>query len=270
MNRRILGVVVLMGLSGCSLLPFAPGFSSPSLSASPSRIAPSLTPTAAATATPPALSQEELFRSAFSPGIVPNQPYNRLVHGNPIDWPEMRFLGESALLKDRTLTPTEIRIVPGKQSLLAYSPYLDEWIDADHLVVNNHYTYHRPFASISLFIPPGATLVMVHLQLDPSAGHWDPELGTVCDEEDYDGPVPTALQLSYPGLGEHSLPDSGSGCNQEFCPYHFAEFTQPPYPCPYTGWYYFYLPTLEVDPSLLWLTYVSQDELAFWTLTGRP
>lgn len=225
---------------------------------------------AAATATPPVRSRAALFAAVFDPHPVPNQPFNRLVHGNPIDWPPMRYLGEGVTVRGRTLTPTEVRVVPGQHTLVAYAPYLDEGIPADHLMEGNRYTHQRPPISISLFIPPGASLVMVHLELDPAAGHWDPELGTVCDEDPYDGPLPTALRLSYPGLGEHGLPDSGTGCTPSFCPYHFAEMTQPPYACPYTGWYYFYLPTLEIDPAQLWLAYVTTDELVFWTLAARP
>ncbi len=76
------------------------------------------------------------------------------------------------------------------------------------------------------------------------------------------------LLLAYPSLGEVTpfrtlYPGE----------VNYGPFNQPQSGCFGNGWYYFFLATLNSDPSMIWLTYNddSDPELqALWTLTSRP
>jgi hypothetical protein len=262
----LLGLLVLSA-GGCTRPGPAPPTTAPTPTAGPA-----ISTALVTTPTPsrPVLSAPELLQEVFEPGAVPGQPYNRLLHANPIDWPPMRYLHESARVGDHTLTPTAVRLVPGEPFVRFYAPQIDSSRPAEHLFERDWWSFNRPATIPVIFIPPGAALVMVYLEFDPSAGHWDPEIGSVCDTPDDPGPNPGALLLSYPGLGDHPLVTHGPGCTDTFCPYNLEEFTQPPRDCPGSGWYSFYLPALEIDPDGLWLIYATEHDLLFWTLTVRP
>jgi hypothetical protein len=153
---------------------------------------------------------------------------------------------------------------------MLYSPEHDEMVDAP--TGSPGWARQQPVRP-GLVMPPNASLVMVRIETDPSLGEerWLTDTVFVCGEDrispsafDYQG---NKYRVSYPGLGELPLlPGSerywfgeDQGIGDSFCPE--------------SGWMYFVVPGLEVDPSLLWLEYMAgteSGELAFWTLAEMP
>lgn len=212
---------------------------------------------------PPDLSIQERIALALPPRDVTwISDLNRLVHGNQLDWPEMKYLNESTELRGRTVTPVELRIVPAGNSVQAYHPSTGEMINAESILESN-VMRDRPSTIDFLFIPPGGSLIMVKIEVRPSV---------TCTGE-VQGPRGNDFRVAYPGFGEQELAYKPSIRFIDQLPYEFGEYNSILVDCLNDGWLYFYLPSLEIDPTDLWLEYVSEapkpTELGFWTLTTR-
>lgn len=220
----------------------------------------------------PQLEMHERLVLAYLPMDVRQSGDNRsrATDGNTSEWPEMLYLGEAGRVGNVTVTPQEIRIVPGRSIPMLYSPEHDEMIDAPKGSPSSIRGYlNRP----GLVMPPNASLVMVRIETDPDLGDevWQGGLTWVCGAE---GTPPSDFhyrgdeyRVSYPGVGEMPLRLGG-------LEYSFGEYQGiGDGLCPEGGWMYFVLPGLELNPSVLWLEYMAgtePGELAFWTLAERP
>jgi hypothetical protein len=220
----------------------------------------------------PELEVQERLQLAYPAVDVERSPdrWSRATDGNTSEWPEMRYLGEPRQIGNVTLTPQEIRIVTGRSIPMLYRPEHDEMVDAP---TGSPSWVRGQMDRPGLVMAPNASLVMVRIETDPDLGdhRWLGGLVFVCGEDE----VPPSeyayndgfYRISYPGLGETPLIEGS------------AEFSFGEYQgigdsfCPESGWMYFVIPGVEVDPSLLWLEYVAGTEpgkLAFWTLAERP
>ena len=107
---------------------------------------------------------------------------SRATDGDTSVWPEMRYLGEEGPIGSVTVTPQEIRIVPGRSIPMLYSPEHDEMVDAP---TGSPSWDERPPDRPGLVIPPNASLVMVRIETDPALGHWAGRGQFVCADEGY-------------------------------------------------------------------------------------
>jgi hypothetical protein len=203
---------------------------------------------------------------------------SRAFWGSDSEWPEMLFLGESGTLQDEgrrslgqtwelSITPTEIRIVPVGDVVMMY------WVERDEL---RRVPDGEPLELRSLpdqpvvFIPPNSSLVMVRVTTDPSGGRWVAPNSYECAEEETDWDYsPDLFLMGYPELGEAPVHIGGDAVRGNFG-YWFGEYQGAGEGCPGDGWLYFFVPAQGLDPSLLWLEYVSSDEVLFWTMAQRP
>jgi hypothetical protein len=224
----------------------------------------------------PNLSFEERLSLAIPRTNVDRKDLDRLVYGNQLDWPEMRYLNEGVELLGRTITPVDFQILPGGDTVSVYSPR-DEQLYTDALWYITEVLEKSQRAFDAVMIPPGGSLVMIQIEIEPPISN----PGETCGSS-YEGPRGDSFRIAYPGLGEHavaytpSYPYSGG--------YKLEEYAAPFVDCPDDGWLYFYLPTLEADPAMIWLEFVQTKDrydeqtgeriigtkLAFWTLTERP
>lgn len=212
--------------------------------------------------TAPNLSTQERLSLAFPAIDIPwGSELNRLVQGNELDWPEMHYLNEGIELRGRTVTPTNVRVVPAGNTVQIYNPPTDEMLDATDVLEKNRMK-NRPRVIDFLFIPPGGSLIMIEIKVDP---------GVSCSIGDYSNPLSGKdFRISYPGLGEHQIAYSPVFDDPS---YEFGEYNSIYSNCVNSGWLYFYLPSLEIDPSKLWLEHISEHpepvQMGFWTLVTR-
>jgi hypothetical protein len=190
---------------------------------------------------------------------------NRAVYGDAYDWPEMRYLGEDARVGNVSIRPVEFRVVRGSSVPMAYSPEGDEMVPAPEGSPSwMRQQWNRPV----LVIPPSASLVMVRIETTPSVGQWSSPGVYQCPENDtteyeYSG---KDFRMAFPGLGEAPVQLTGD----EFW---FGEYQSIGSGCPGSGWLYFVVAEMDVDPSQLWLEHIRWARpggRAFWTLSGRP
>jgi len=230
---------------------------------------------------PPSFTHQERLSYIFPHTNVYDKDLDRVVYGNDLNWPDMRYLNEGAYLLGRTITPIDFLIIPAGNTVKAYDPNTGELFEAIEYIEQVIEHGRRPPTLEVVFIPPGGSLVMV--QIDVEASETDPEF--ICgDTSSYEGPRGDSFRISYPGLGEHEnayTPEYGKG---NTIAYTLGDFDAPFIDCLDDGWMYFYLPTLEVDPSQLWLEFIqmvdgansytgerySDTALSFWTLSDRP
>jgi len=229
-------------------------------------------PSTESSAEGPELEVQDRLLLAYMPVDVQRSRdhWSRATDGNTSEWPKMLHLGEAGQIGEVTVTPQEIRIVPGRSIPMVYSPEYDEMVDAP--TGSPAWARQQPVRP-GLVMPPNASLVMVRIETDPNLGDERGLTGAVfvCGEEgistsDYEYSS-SKYRVSYPRLGEVPLLRGSER-------YWFGEYQGIGDSfCPESGWMYFVIPGLDVDPSLLWLEYVGgtePGELAFWTLSGRP
>ncbi len=211
---------------------------------------------------PPRLDVSQRFRISF-----PHTPtksghiLNRTVHNDFSLWPEMNYLNEDVILDGSKITISDFKIVAGGTIPKAYLPETGKMFDAP----DGGLEWHR-WGSPAVIIPPKASLVIVNINLEPALewqdGCINPSTEQKTELRDDD------LTMAYSRLGEISP-------LRTFIPgrVNYGPYNQPQSGCFGNGWYYFFLGTLDPDPSRIWLAYndYSDPEIqAFWTLTSRP
>jgi hypothetical protein len=225
-------------------------------------------PTMGVSAQGPELEVQERLQLAYPAVDVERSPdrWSRATDGNTSEWPEMRYLGEPGQIGNVTVTVQEVRVVTGRSIPMLYSPEHDEMVDAP---TGSSLSARRMMNRPGLVIPPDASLVMVRIETSPDLGYWASKTEFVCKEEDTSGYHynDKFYRASYPGSGR--LPTL-----QESYHFWFEDYQEiAGGTCPESGWMYFVIPGVDVDPSLLWLEYMAgteSGELAFWTLAEMP
>ena len=214
---------------------------------------------------PPVMSPAERAQLAF-PGFRPGGGGagifpGRMMSGDFANWPQMRYLGDSADIAGKTFTVNEVQIVPGGNGPLAYEPATGRKRSALDGLRTNLFDFSK---NTEVFIPPNATLVMVQVDVEPEAiEHPSGEAGCQTPgERDYGG----IMRVSYPRFGNANVLRTSSDEN-------FYDFGSPTIYCMSSGWLYFHVGTLNVDPSQLWFEIVDDEfdyKVAIWTLTSQP
>ncbi len=214
---------------------------------------------------PPVMSPAERAQLAF-PGFNPGGGGTGIFPGRMmsrgfVDWPPMRFLGDSAEIAGKTFTVNEVQIVPGGNGPLAYEPATGRKRPAQNGLRTNLFDFSK---NTEVFIPPNATLVMVQVDVEPEALLPPPEIAGCMtpDERDYGN----ILRLAYPNLGETNVIRTSHVEN-------FSRFNSPTLLCMTSGWMYFHVSTLDIDPGQLWFEIVDDEfdrKVAIWTLTSQP
>lgn len=218
---------------------------------------------------PPSLSTRERYRMAFPYAKVGLPRFlNQMVYDDVQEWPHMRYLGDSMEIEDRTFTILDAKIVPGRNVPMAYEPATGRFRQAPR----GFFTKSVNVASnTEIFIPPGASLVMVKVDVEPEWGHKG-ENGLLVCEDDQNPTMLHQLRVAYPGLGETLVLQTSLNLH------HFGEFSPTSIVCMGDGWLYFHVATQDVDPTRLWFIYADVEripwaeftEFAVWTLAQRP
>jgi len=214
---------------------------------------------------PPVMSPAERVQLAF-PGFRPGGEGTGIFPGRMMsrdfaNWPLMRYLGDSAEIAGKTFTVNEVKIVPGGNGPLAYEPATGRKRPAPDGLRTNLFDFSK---NTEVFIPPNATLVMVQVDVEPEALLPPPEIAGCMtpDERDYGN----VLRLAYPNLGETNVIRTSHVEN-------FGRFNSLTLLCLTSGWMYFHISTLEIDPGQLWFEIVDDEfdrQAAIWTLTSQP
>ncbi len=147
----------------------------------------------------PDLSPEERLSLAIPPVNVVRKDLDRLVYGNQLDWPEMRYLNEGAEILGRTITPVDFRIIPGGDNVSIYAPPSDTYF-ADALWYITEGLEKGRRALDTVVIPPGGSLVMIQIEVEPPIANPDETCGSA-----YEGPSGDSFRIAYPDLGEHPI-----------------------------------------------------------------
>ena len=214
---------------------------------------------------PPVMSPAERAQLAF-PGFRPGGGGTgllpgRMMSGDFANWPPMLFIGDSAEIAGKTFTVNEFKIVPGGNGPLAYEPATGRKRSAPDGLRTNLFDFSK---NTEVFIPPNATLVMVQVDVEPEAiEHPSGEAGCQTPgERDYGG----IMRVSYPRFGNANVLRTSSDEN-------FYDFGSPTIYCISSGWLYFHVGTLDIDPGQLWFEIVDDEydrKVALWTLTSQP
>jgi hypothetical protein len=211
---------------------------------------------------PPRLEVAERFNISFPK--APSESghiLNRTVHDDFSQWPEMKYLNEPVVLDGSEITISDYKIVAGKSIPMAYLPETGEAYDAPDGGLR-----WNSWGSPAVIIPPGASLVMVRVDVHPHVLRENdcinPPTGEKTRLED------RYLNLAYPELGMVEA-------IRTYVPgrVDYGSLNQPQLDCFGNGWYYFFLGTFGPDPSMIWLTYNDYSDpkiQAFWTLASRP
>jgi hypothetical protein len=214
---------------------------------------------------PPAMSPAERAQLAFPGfrlggevrGVFPG----RMMSGDFMAWPQMRYIGDSAEIAGKTFTLNEVKLVPGGNEPLAYEPATGRKRPAPEGLSTNLFDFSK---NTEVFIPPNATLVMLQVDVEPEAVE-KPAGEAGCQtagERDYGG----ILRVSYELNGSSNILRTSSDEN-------FGRFGSPTIYCFSNGWIYFHINKLDVDPSQLWFEIVDDEydhQVALWTLTPPP
>lgn len=215
---------------------------------------------------PPAPPTEERISLAFpgfKPGIaeVDSLFPGRVVDQDFAEWPPMRYLGDSADIAGKTFTVQEVLLVPGETYPIVYEPATRNKRAAPGGLHTNLFDFSK---NMGVFIPPNTTLVMVRIEVEPEAVE-QPSGIAGCrtpDERIYD----ELLRVAYPRHGESTVLLTSSD-------EAFGEFASPTHYCLTSGWNYFHVADLDIDPADIWLEIVDGEiDMAFsiWTLAPVP
>ncbi len=180
---------------------------------------------------------------------------DRVMDGNVLEWPEMKFLGEAVTIQSTTITPLEVRTVEGGDVPVFYSPEEDDRFEAP---TGNPRKWQGQVLP-AVMIPPGTSLVMLRLSA---------EYEGLCTRE-------TAsnyfwfrrLRISYSEYGASDI------IILDPSRYLLGEFKSVNEYCSENGWAYFLVPGINLDPAKLTLEQISgsdKEDMVFWTMTEKP
>lgn len=215
---------------------------------------------------PPAPPAEERIRLAF-PGFEPGVPEvdslfpGRVVDQDFAEWPPMRYLGDSAHIAGKTFTVQEVLLVPGERYPIVYEPATGNRRPAPGGLRTNLFDFSK---NTGVFTPPNTTLVMVRVEVEPEAVERPSGVAgcRTLDERIYDD----LLQVSYPRHGETRVLLTSSD-------EAFGEFASPTHYCLTSGWNYFHVSALDIDPAAIWFEVVDSEidmAVALWALVPAP
>jgi hypothetical protein len=186
---------------------------------------------------------------------------NRTIHDDLSQWPEMKYLNDPVVLDGLEITISDYRIVAGGSIPIAYLPETGEMYDAQ----DGGLGWGR-WGSPAVVIPPGASLVMVRVDVNPPV-RWENDCinqstGKKTQLND------RHLSFAYPELGEVTP-------IRTFVPgaVNFGPYDQPQLDCFGNGWYYFFVPIPNLENPKAWIAYNDDNDpemQAFWTLAERP
>ena len=200
-------------------------------------------------------SVQERIAFAFISTRPSSYRLDRVLDGNVLEWPDTKYIGEAVFIKETSVTLKDIRIVAGGNVLEFYNPELDDTIDAPTGIPQ----WLNGQAIPAVMIPSGSSLVMIHMEVA------------------YDGVCARgtgsktlwfgSLRLSYPEYGATKILILDPSY------YLLDDYKSVTDYCTDTGWAYFLIPGIDLDPSMLRLEYISgtdKENLVFWALTERP
>ena len=200
-------------------------------------------------------SAQERIALAFQSTKPSLYRLDRVIDGNVVEWPDMKYLGEAVTIQSTSITPLEVRIVAGGDVPVFYSPEEDDTIYAPTGIPRHLRGHVLP----AVMIPPGASLVMLRMNA---------EYEGLCTRETASNYFWfSGLGISYPQYGASDI------IILEPLFYPLGEFNSVTDGCSNDGWAYFLVPGIDLDPAKLWLEYDRgsvEKELTFWTVTEKP
>ena len=164
-------------------------------------------------------------------------------------WPVLNPLGVSVTVGEKTLVIKDFKIVPGFQVAAAFAPATEQMqeIKTSLSYVGDDWN--------QVFIPPDSSLVMVKVNVQPESS------GSCMDFRSY------RWTISYPNFPATEAWYFSK--NERLGNYPTADTN-----CLTSGWLYFYLPTLTVDPEQVWIMVDAHipgmHSLGIWKLSQKP
>ncbi len=198
--------------------------------------------------------QERIALAFPSTGLL-SRDFDRVKDGNRLEWPEMNYLGDAVIFQEIKVIPEEVRIVEGGSVAVVYSPEEDDMFDLPTGIPSHQYGQPIP----AVMIPPKSSLVMIRMEVE-----YEGLSTTQADPESY---THNGLRVSYPQYGA-----SGIITLESFF-YPLGEFNSVAPFSSDSGWAYFIVPGVDLDPAKLWLEYIrgsNEEDMMFWTLAERP
>jgi len=198
--------------------------------------------------------QERIALAYPSQGLL-SQSLDRVKDGNRLEWPEMNYLGEAVIFQESTVIPEEIRIVEGGSVAVVYSPEEDQMLDAPTGIPRHLQGHPLP----AVMIPPRSSLVMVRMEVEYE--------GSSTTQEDHESYTHNGLRISYPQYGASDI------IILESFFYPLGEFNSVAPFSSDSGWVYFIVPGIDLDPTQMWLEHIrgsNEEDMIFWTLAERP
>jgi hypothetical protein len=198
--------------------------------------------------------QERIALAFPSTGLL-SRSLDRIKDGNRLEWPEMNYLGEAVIFQEIKVIPKKVRIVEGGSVAVVYSPEEDDMFDLPTGIPSHQ--YGRPIPAV--MIPPRSSLVMVRMEVE-----YEDSFTTQTDHKSY---THSGLRISYPQHGASDI------IALEAFFYPLGEFNSVAPFSSETGWAYFIVPGIGLDPAQMWLEYIrgsNEEEMIFWTLAERP
>ena len=203
-------------------------------------------------------SVQERIKLAFPSTGPTSMWFNRVLDGKTLEWPEMKYLRESAyiLYRGTTITPVEMLVYESGPVVQYYNPQEGYPIDAPTGLPRSRQGFSMP----AVMVPPYTSLVLIHL----NATFDKPCAETTAGETLWFG----LFTISYPRLGASEIVILDSFYHTDL-----GEFSSVDQYCTESGWAYFLVPGISLDPSQLWLEYLELsdvEDIAIWSLSERP
>ena len=164
-------------------------------------------------------------------------------------WPEMNLLGTAVIVGEKTLVIEDFKVVPGLQVAAAFAPATEQMQETKIGLSYVGEDWNQ------VFIPPESSLIMIKVNVQPESA-----LGCV-DFRSY------RWTISYPGFPATEARYFSK--NERLGNFPTADTN-----CLTSGWLYFYLPTLTVDPKQVWIMVdvhiPDTPSMGIWKLSQKP
>ena len=200
-------------------------------------------------------SAQERIALAFQSTKPSLYRLDRVIDGNVLEWPEMKYLGEGVTVQNTAVTLEEVRIVEGGDVPVFYSPEEDDTFEAP---TGNPLKWQGQ-ALPAVMIPPGASLVMIRIKA---------QYEDICTRETASSYFWfRGLRVSYPQYGASDI------IILDPSRYLLGEYKSVNEYCSENGWAYFLVPRINLDPAKLTLEHISgsdKEDIVFWTVTEKP